>query len=733
MIAQSSELRDRALAAHRSGRLEEAEAAYRSILKVDRHHAPTLHLLGLVVSQRGEPAQGASLIEKSLRIDAAQPDAWFNLGLLKIQLGDIIAAIKAFRHVIDLRPDHSESHFQIGALLQRRNDQAGSEDAYSKAVEINPNHAGAVLNRGVLRHSRGHITQAISDFKNFIRLCPDDSRGWFNLAACERVLGDKIAARRLAERALILDASADEVLWLHALICQDLGDFRAAERSLRKLIDRDPSRLSALDCLAQILRSSNKLTELQTLLEARLRVFPNEFLASAHLGRVMFDLGQPEIAIEIFEKILAIHGQDADVLMNLASALERVGKLTVAHERVRESLAIRPDHVESNCNLGVLYEKLGRREDALRQYSRTLQIDPNFVRALINRGAIYFALRRIDLAEQDYERVLTIQPTHAGVLWNMGLIRLIRGEIPAGWAGYENRFINDEFEGVYSTTVTLPRWFGEAVEPGTRLLVLHEQGLGDTIQFCRYLPLLAARGIRVTVLAPKPLHRLLRSLGCLEEIETTITLSSDTGFYCHLMSLPYIFQTSLDDIPYSRQAYLREDDNLRNLWATRLGPRRAALRIGVCWQGGKASRIPGRSIALKEFSTLFAGHGEFISLQKEIEPEDARLMAVLKNLRHFGDEQQDFADTAAILAAIDIVITVDTSVAHLAGAMGKETWILLPFAADWRWFENRVDSPWYKNVRLFRQRNQDDWSSPISEVKKMLKAKVDENDPTARP
>jgi hypothetical protein len=258
------------------------------------------------------------------------------------------------------------------------------------------------------------------------------------------------------------------------------------------------------------------------------------------------------------------------------------------------------------------------------------------------------------------------------------------------------------------------------------MLVLHEQGLGDSIQFCRYLPLLADRGARISMLAPKPLHRLLRSLGCLVEISDSIDVTRPFAFHCHLLSLPGIFETSLDDIPSVNDPYLHIDAELREKWAKRLGTK-DRLRIGICWRGGSVSKIVGRSMTLSTFSSLLTVNADFISLQKELEPADAASLSDLPGLRHFGPEQEDFADTAAMISQVDLVVSVDTSIAHLSGALGKETWVLLPYAADWRWLENRSDCPWYSSVKLFRQTIPGNWSSAFDDIRQGLLQKITSN------
>lgn len=713
----------RATEAHRSGNFDVAESLYKQVLAIDKRNAMALHLLGVLSGQRGDLSGGVRLIERALKVNPDQPDILFNLGSLSSSLGQYDKALAAFRRAAQLRRDYADAHHQMALVFEKLGDSEAAEREYTQCIHLRPGHVASLINRAVIRQATGRLADAITDLKEAIRLSPSDPIAWINLAACHRDLKEFETSRKYVEQALRLQPENTDALWAHAILCDETGDSEVAERSFLRLVSIDPTRMQAVDRLVGLLKRGKRHKRLRDFLEMRVRQFPRERAARAHYAAVLSDLGDLPAAATQFEMLLKDQPDDPDTLANLAATLQKMGNLERARGLCEQAVRLRPEHSIGRFNLGVIYERLGMEESALEEYSRSILLNATFATAYSNRGALLQRRRRLDDAEQDYRRALELDGKHSGAKWNRGLLRLTRGDIPGAWEDYESRFSNEEFAGVYSTSISAPQWKGESLVAGSSFLVLHEQGLGDTIQFCRYLPLLAERGVSLSMLAPKPLHRLLRSLGSLTEISESIDVSRPFAFHSHLLSLPGIFGTSMTDIPCANRPYLQVDETLRERWRGILGEQ-SRPRFGVCWRGGSASKIVGRSMDLSVFSVLLDLEADFISLQKELEARDTATSSAYENFRHFGEEQQDFADAAAVISQVDLVLSVDTSIAHLAGALGKETWVLLPYAADWRWFESRKDSPWYSSVRLFRQHRPGDWSAPLAEVRTALDSRI---------
>jgi hypothetical protein len=304
--------------------------------------------------------------------------------------------------------------------------------------------------------------------------------------------------------------------------------------------------------------------------------------------------------------------------------------------------------------------------------------------------------------------------------WNEALLRLLTGDFSRGWAKYEWRWRNESLA-LSTRNFSQPLWLGAEAIDGKTILLHSEQGLGDTIQFCRYVPLVAARGARVILEVERPLHEIMTNLAGATEVISKGDALPDFDFHCPLLSLPLAFGTHLETIP-SLTSYLRAPGQTLKHWQARLGPK-ARPRIGLVWSGRPAHKNDqNRSISLRSLLPLLDIEATFVSLQKDVRSDDAAVLKECNDVLHFGDELKDFSDTAALILQLDLVISVDTSVAHLAGALGEPVWILLPYNPDWRWLLDRDDSPWYPSARLFRQQQIGNWAGVIDQVKNELRS-----------
>jgi hypothetical protein len=447
--------------------------------------------------------------------------------------------------------------------------------------------------------------------------------------------------------------------------------------------------------------------------------------------------GRLREAGRIYQKILQTQPTEVNSLHLLGVIRLAEGDAESARTLIGKAVELRPDYAEAHLNLGSVYRALGRPREALASYDSALALRSDLVDAHYNRGVVLHEIGELDAALGSYRLAAALRADHAEALSNGALIHLIRGDLAAGWPLYEWRLATPQFLNAHPQQLPGVRWTGREPLAGRRILVFCEQGLGDAIQFARYLPLLAARtaasGAQIVVLARPPLHRLFARLpGVAAVVDDTRGQHFD--FHCALLSLPGIFATTLDTIPCATMPYLTVAPEWIDKWRVKLGgigtdggasargPGRR-LRVGLMWSGGNVTPIKGRSIPLSMLHDLLALPVEFISLQKDLPAADEASLRDWPAIRHFGAEQADFADAAAIISQVDLVISVDTSVAHLAGALGKETWIPLPKVADWRWLEQRADSPWYHGVRLYRQSAAGDWGPVLAAVAADLGAK----------
>jgi len=378
------------------------------------------------------------------------------------------------------------------------------------------------------------------------------------------------------------------------------------------------------------------------------------------------------------------------------------------------ALAIDPRNVEVLSNRGAALRNLGRVEEALADYERAIAIAPRHGPAHLNRGVALAALNRYAEAHAAYDRALEIDPGDDRARFNRALARLVRGDLSGGFADFEARWTGSDTQ-AGPRQLAAPQWSGPEPLAGRTILLHAEQGFGDAIQFSRYVPQVAARGARVVLEAHAGLAPLLAELPGVSQVVARGEALPPFDLHCPLMSLAAAFGTTLETIP-AAIPYLKAPAAHAERWRARLGTRKRP-RVGLAWSGSTTLRNDrNRSIALAELARLRALPLEIFALQKEIRAGDAAALASGPAITNPGDDLVDFRDTAALIDQMDLVVSVDTAVAHLAGAMGKPVWVLLPWSPDWRWLLERADSPWYPTARLWRQPRAGDWASVIEGV-----------------
>ena len=377
-------------------------------------------------------------------------------------------------------------------------------------------------------------------------------------------------------------------------------------------------------------------------------------------------------------------------------------------------MAARPDYADALYNRGNALKLLKRYEESLASYDRAVALQPNHADAHNNRGQVLRELGRYNEALASYDRALALRPHHVMAHCNAAALRLLTGDFGRGWVHYEWRWLK---KSVVPTkrNFSQPAWSGGDRLSGKTILIHSEQGLGDTIQFARYVPLIAAGGAQVIFEVQKPLQELMTGLAGAAKIAAKGGPLPQFDLHCPLLSLPLAFGTRLETIP-SDNAYLRVPPRHLAEWQSRLSGARHP-RIGLVWSGNPGHERDGeRSIGLRALlpmlDTLSAA-ASFVSLQKDVRAEDAAILKERADIVDYGPALRDFSDTAALVSQLDLVISVDTSVAHLAGALGKPVWILLTYFPDWRWLLGRDDSPWYPTARLFRQNGTGTWDDVI--------------------
>jgi tetratricopeptide (TPR) repeat protein len=500
---------------------------------------------------------------------------------------------------------------------------------------------------------------------------------------------------------------------------------------------------------------------------AVLRLDPDNALGHHMVGLIALQHGQLEMGVDSLRRSIALDPGDPAAYGNLANGLRDLGRTDEALEAYAKALAMAPSFLDALHNRAVLHSRLGRFEEALADYDRALaqegripglhnaranallalgrhaealdacgaalRLDPGNGDAHLNRASVLAELGRHEEAMADYDACLAVQPGRPAALYYSGTAALTLGDYERGWARYEAR---RDFGGVRRTGpgdgFAQPQWTGEAPLAGKTILLWSEQGLGDTLQFCRYANLAKAQGATVILQVETPLVSLLATLEGADRVLPKGAPLPDFDLHASLMSLPHAFGTRLETVP-AEVPYLHAAPHQIAAWSQRLGPK-TRPRVGLAWAGGfQADRTDlrtvyqRRDIPLQMLAPLAGAEVDFVSLQKG-EPGQgdlARLAAAGWDgpaVLDVAARLHDFSDTAALIETLDLVITVDTAVAHLAGALGKPVWILNRFDTCWRWMRDRTDSPWYPTARLFRQTTFGDWAPVVAEVVGALRA-----------
>ena len=501
---------------------------------------------------------------------------------------------------------------------------------------------------------------------------------------------------------------------------QQAGRLGRAEEIYHRILNISPENPGILYALGLVTLAQGRLDEAESFTRRSIQQKGDFAQAHNNLGCILVRRGSWPDAAAAFSRATELKPDMVEAHNNLGSALLRLHRLEDAEASFRRTVELSPYDPRNHYNLGHALKRLGRCDESIQAFDAALSIRPDFAEAYNSRGGAFICQGKIDQAVEDYQQALSINGQFADAHLNLGLARLIRGEFEQGWPEFEWR-LKCKMPCGPRPQFAQPRWRGEQLA-SKRVLLHAEEGYGDTIHFCRYAPMVAERGGQVVLQCPQPLIKLLSSLAGVAEV---VTAESTPQFDCHcpLMSLPGTFQTTVTtvpcDVPYIQPAADDIDE-----WGRRLGPREN-FRVGVVWSGSPNSATDReRTIPAELFAPLTATDGAaFYSLQVEHRPGRLRLPPG-DNVIDLAPQLTDFAETAAAISNLDLIISADTAVAHLAGAMGRDVWVLLPHIPDPRWLLGREDSPWYPTARLFRQKTTGDWPGVIERVRQALQERL---------
>lgn len=638
---------------------------------------------GLEHLRAGRLAEAESLYRQVLAREPRNADALHLLGMTSHALGRHEAAVELIERAIGQAPAVAAFHNNLGTVLQAQNRHREAIERFQHALRLEPGYAEAHINLGNSLQALRRFEEALGHYREALERKPGSPEAHNNLANALAGLGRFEEAIAGYREALRLRPDYAEALVNLASSLHKQERLEEAAECCRRALQLRPDMAEAHSNLAGVLAAQQKYEEAEAHCRRALELKPDLAEAHANLSLIRLDQKRPEEAVGPARRACELKPDLVEAVSNLGDAYAKLGRLAAAMPLYRQALELKPNSAELHNKLGFGYQRMGERAAAKACFEEALRRKPELPEAHLNRSMAW-------LLEGDFER---------------------------GWSEYEWRWKNKDFA---RWRFQRPRWDGAPL--AGRTIVLHaEQGLGDTLQFVRYAPLVKARGGRVVVECQSRLVPLVATVAGIDEAVPAGLPLPEHDVQAPLLSLPYIFGTRLETIP-GEVPYLKVDPARLEKWRERLSGERR-LKVGLAWAGNPRHESDcNRSLRLAQLATLARAEGvAWFSLQRGAGREQLAQPPVGMEIMDLEHPDGDVLDSAAAILNLDLIITIDSMVAHLAGALGRPVWVLLAAAPDWRWLLGRENSPWYPTARLFRQERLGDWDTVLARVAEALK------------
>ncbi|MGP8437267.1 tetratricopeptide repeat protein [Paraburkholderia fungorum] len=692
-----SDLNQQAASLCSAGQFAEALALVKPIL--DPHaavpedaRADALNIAGACAYGMGNLPDAENHWRQCLRARPDYAEVYSSLGMLLKSLGRLSAAKAVYRQLVALRPGQADAHNNLGTVLYGLGYKDEAEAAYRQAVTIHPGYAQAHYNHAIVLHELHRLHEAEAAYRHALIGLPAHAEAYNNLGN----------------------------------VLMGLGRVDDADTAYRQALTLKPQYPEALNNLGGALKAALRLPEAELACRLALAIRPDYPEARLNLGAVLADLKRLPEAEAAYRQAIAHRPDYAEAHYNLGLALSNLERLAEAETAYREAIRCGPEIVHAYNNLGCVLRLLDRLPEAIEAFSQALALRPDLAEAHYNVGTALAQLKQLPEAEAAYRRALALRPDYGDARFGLAVLLLGMGRFEEGWRLYECRYDQPGF--VHHKTrsmLSCPQWQGDTLA-GKSLLVWQEDGLGDMLQFGRYFALLKAQGAAHIAFACAPvLHRLMVAVDGIDAVldhDTALARVAASTYDCwtSLLSAPLHLRTTVDTIP--RALRLAAEPSHVEKWRPILETMPPGRKIGLVWKGNpKHHNDANRSIpTLATLAPLWSVPGiGFVSLQKGQGEDEARNPPAAQPLLELGSMVNDFADTAAIIEQLDLVICVDTSTAHLAASLGKPCWVMLPEKdIDWRWMHGRSDSPWYPHtLRLFRRAAGEAWPVTVERVR----------------
>ena len=739
---------------YQSGELDQAAASYAKAVALQPDHAEALCKYGLVLRDLGRLDEARASLDRALQLVSGNIDFHFISASIYLQMQKAPQAIEEFRCVLHINPqlaslyptlttllldaadyaaavemakagialfpDFAELHFLLGNAHRAALENDAAIAAYRQALVLRPDLHEASGNLGALLVANKEWQSALEVYLGAFAAAPDNTALHANIGKLQLALGRQEEAAASFRAILERDNANAQAHRALGNINLAHDDAAGAILHFNAALDSEPANVDLLGLLAKALFVAARFDEALVCYERALQHGPQDLVMLCEKGVTLQMLGRAAQAVEVFSAALAIDSTCLAAHINMGNALQDQGNFPAAVGAYQAALALDPDNAAAINSLGSAYEAQGKSDLAEQCYRRVLAGDPQHLDAWLNLGGILQAEMKLTEAMQCFDNAIAIDPAYADAQWNKAVISLLQGDFPNGWRAHETRWTRSNADSMRWSDK--PLWLGEENLRGKTLLVHAEQGLGDTMQFVRYVGELATLGCDVLLEVQAPMLALARASYPQLQVFAMGDNLPPSDFQIPLMSLPLACRTTIDTVP-AATPYLNAPAERVEYWARHLpigAP--GAKKIGLVWSGNPAhSNDRNRSISLELLLPACTARGcQLYSLQKDPRPEDLALLGQTSAIIDLEPCLTDYVETAAIIANLDLVITVDTSVAHLAGAMNKPVWVLLPFLPDYRWLLDRRDSPWYPSARLYRQQAAGDWRAVMQAVSKEL-------------
>ncbi len=714
----------------RAGDRQRAGEIALGILRADPEQLGARALLGAITLAQGQLAEAAHYFREVLARQPDDADSHNSLGVALARQGKLTEAIPHFSNVLRLTPDSAEAHNNLGLILKDQGQPVEAERLFRQALRLSPGFAAAYNNLGLALKEQGKLGEALASLRQSLQLDPRSPEAHFNLGVVLRMQAQLTEAEASLRQAVHLRPNYAEAHSTLGNVLREQRRLAEAEASCRRALVLNPNSAEAHNNLALVLRDQDKSVEALTHLQQALTFKPNSTEIYHNLALLLQKLGRTDEALACFQRANRLASDQAEQYLQAGRTLLETKRFPEAEAKLRQAIRLRPNSAAAYTALGGLQQesgnpveaeiqfrqalrlnpshfahenvgnalaRQGKNSEARAAFRQALAIEPNFIGSIINVGNTFACEGALEEAEEYLQRALRLDPKSAEAHYSLALVQLLRGDFERGWREYEWRWLSRGVRRI-RPNFHQPLWDGSDLA-GRPILLHAEGGLGDTVQFIRYAALVKQRGGRVVVDSHPALVRLLSRCSGIDQIISRGFALPDFDVHAPLMSLPFIFGTRLETIPASA-SYLSVDPELVEHWRPEVAGL-PGLKIGIAWQGSPQhfhDRV--RSFPLSCFEPLAKIAGvRLVSLQKHAGREQIPEFAARFPIIDLGDRLDEtsgaYLDTPAVMQSLDLVITPDSSLAHIAGALGVPVWLALPHVPEFRWLLNRDDSPWY--------------------------------------